>query len=301
MRRLVGIVAGTGVFLGAVTLALAGGPTDPRPGDALLGKSGGVAYVSDPEFAAAATFVGAAAACPELPSKWRLAGGGFELTGGADATQVVATSVPSDLENTFGDDDKTIDDWWRVSAGVSIGTTVTSYAVCTKWSGLKYKNKAVPDSPSGERSHIVKCGRGKVSGGGGSISTSDSYVSSMFPRKRKRWKFSAFDTAGGIGGMNNYVICARGRSFQTFKDEVSVPAGGSSVLLAAECFPGQSVVGGGAKSSGAPGTLSLRASQPYDTADADSVPSNGWAVRAFSTDPGVQTLKVYAICHGLAG
>jgi hypothetical protein len=298
MRRLAGIVAGMGAFLGMVALAGAGGATDPRPGDTLLGKVGGVAYVSDSEFAAAASFLDAGTACPNLPSSnWRIAGGGFALTGGADSAQVVASSHPVDLE-PFGDDDQVIDDWWRVAADVSIGTTVTSYAVCSKWSGIKYKNKAVPNSPAGERSHVVKCGRGKVSGGGGSISTSDSYVSSMFPKKKKRWKFGAFDTLGGIGGMNNYVICARGRSFQIVKDEVSVPAGGSSVLLVAECFPGQSVVGGGAKSSGAPGTLSLRASQPYDTADPDSIPSNGWAVRAFSTDPGVQTLKVYAICHG---
>jgi hypothetical protein len=299
MRRLAGIVAGTGAFLGAVALAGAGAATDPRLGDTLLGKSGGVAYVSDSEFAAGASFLDAAATCPDLPSsKWRITGGGFALTGGADAGQAVASSHPADLDESFGDGDQAIDDWWRASADVSIGTTITSYAVCTKWSGLKHKNKAVPNSPSGERSNIVKCGRGKVSGGGGSISTSDSYVSSMFPRKGKRWKFSAFDTLGGIGGMSNYVICARGRSFQIVKDEVSVPAGGSSVLLAAECFPGQSAVGGGAKSSGAPGTLSLRASQPYDTADLDSIPSNGWAVRAFSTDPGVQTLRVYAICHG---
>jgi hypothetical protein len=300
MRRLAGIVAGAVAFLGTVALAGAGGATDPRPGDALLGKDGGVAYVSDPEFAAAASSVQAATACPNLPSsKWRIVGGGFSLVGGADSGQLVAGSHPADLDDEeFGDDDLALDDWWRVSADVSIGTTVTSYAICTKWDKLKYKNKAVPNSPSGERSHVVKCGRGKVSGGGGSISTSNSYVSSMFPRKGKRWKFSAYDTTGGIGGMNNYVICARGRDFQIVKDEVSVPAGGSSVLLAAECFPGQSVVGGGAKSSGAPGTLSLRASQPYDTSDPDSIPSNGWAVRAFSTDPGAQTLKVFAICHG---
>ena len=298
MKFLVGIAAGLGILLGTAPLAGAGGAIDPRPGDALLGKVGGVTYVSDPEFAAAASYVEAAAACPDAPGKWGLTAGGFSLVGGADSTQVVGSSIPADLGNVFGDDDDVIDDYWRASAGVSVGTTVTSYAICTKWSGLKYKNKPVPDSDTGERTHTVKCGRGQISGGGGSISTSDSYVSSMFPKKKgKQWKFSAFDTVGGIGGMNNYVICARGQTFQIVKDNVNVPAGASSALLAAECFPGQSVVGGGAKSSGAPGTLSLRESRPYDTSDVDSIPSNGWAVRAFSTDPGVQTLRVYAICH----
>lgn len=297
MKLLVGMATGMGLLLGAASPASAGMAPDPRPGDTFLGKSNGVAYVEDADFAAGAEYLEVEAACPDVPGDWKVAGGGFQVSGGADSTHRVAGSHPADLLDFYGDNDLIRDDYWRTAAGVSVGSTVTSYAICTKWSGLKYKSKAVPDSPSGERSHVAKCGRGKISGGGGSISTADSYVSSMFPRKGKRWKFSAFDTIGGIGGMNNYVICARNRDFQIFKDEVSVPAGGSSVLLAAECFPGQSVVGGGAKSSGAPGTLSLRASQPYDTADLDSIPSNGWAVRAFSTDPGVQTLKVYAICH----
>ncbi|HYH61352.1 MAG TPA: hypothetical protein VD766_05760 [Solirubrobacterales bacterium] len=280
--------------------ASAGMAPDPRPGDTLLGKSGGVAYVSDPDFAAMATSTETGAACPDTPGKWRIVGGGFSLVGGADASQRVASSAPADLLDLYGDDDLKRDDFWRIAAVVSVGTTVTSYAICTKWSGLKQKEVTVPDSDSGERSHVAKCGPGKkVSGGGGGISTSDSYVSSMFPKnKSRRWKFSAYDSIGGIGGMHNYVVCARDRDFQIVKDEVSVPAGASSVLFAAECFPGQSVVGGGAKSSGAPGTLSLRASQPYDSSDPDAIPSNGWEARAFSTDPGSQTLRVYAICHG---
>jgi hypothetical protein len=288
-----------GLLLSAASIASAGMAPDPRPGDTYLGKSNGVSYVEDADFAAGADYLEVRAACPDVPGKWKVSGGGFGVSGGADATHQVAGSHPADLLDVYGDDDLILDDYWRVAAGVSIGTTVTSYAICTKWSGLKYKNKPVPNSDTGERTHTVKCGRGQISGGGGSISTADSYVSSMFPKKKgKQWKFSAFDTIGGIGGMDNYVICARGQTFQTVKDNVTVPAGASSVLLAAQCFPGQSVVGGGAKSSGAPGALSLRESRPYDTTDVDSIPSNGWAVRAFSTDPGTQTLRVYAICYG---
>ena len=33
----------------------------------------------------------------------------------------------------------------------------------------------------------------------------------MFPKKFNQWKFSAYDTIGGIGGMNNYVVCVRNR------------------------------------------------------------------------------------------
>ena len=209
MKLLVGIATGLALVLGAASLARAGGvQPDPRLGDTLLGKSDGIAYVNDPDFAAMASFPRVEAACPEAPGKWRIAGGGFDVSGGADASQVVAGSFPADLDDFYGDDDQALDDHWGVSSGVSVGTTVTSYAVCTKWSGLKQKRIEVPNSPSGERSHVAKCGRGKkISGGGGSISTSESYVSSMFPKKARRWKFSAYDAVGGIGGMNNYVVC----------------------------------------------------------------------------------------------
>ncbi len=298
MRLLAGGVAGLALVLVFAPAANGGMAPDPRPGDTLLGKSGGIAYVSDPEFAAMATSIEGGAACPEAPGRWHVAGGGFGLSGGADASHRVLGSSPGDLLDFYGDDDLDLDDYWDVSATVSVGTTVTTYATCTKWDKLKQKRFPAPDGSTGERKHKSKCGRGEVSGGGGHISSGNSYVSSMHPRRTTRWRFSAFDAAGGPGGMDNYVICARGRDFQTVKAAAGVPAGGSSVLIVAECFPGQSVVGGGAKSSGAPGTLSLLASHPYDAADTDSIPSDGWAVRAFSTDPGAQTLKAYAICSG---
>jgi hypothetical protein len=269
---------------------------DPRPGDTYLGKSNGIAYVSDPDFAAMQTNIEGGAACPEAPGKWRIAGGGFELDGGADVTQRVLRSSPGDLLDVYGDNDLKRDDFWGTSATVSVGTTVTTYAICTKWDGIKQKRMDVPDSPSGERSHVAKCKSGRISGGGGGISSGNSYTSSMFPKGKRKWKFAAFDAADGIGGMDSYYVCVRGRDFQIVKDSVGVPAGASSVPLEAQCLPGQSVVGGGAKTSGTPGTLSLRSSQPYDTSDPDDIPSNGWSVRAFSTDPGVQTLKVFAIC-----
>jgi hypothetical protein len=37
-------------------------------------------------------------------------------------------------------------------------------------------------------------------------------------------------------------------------------------------------------------------SRPYDVGDADSIPDDGWEVRAFNTDPGAQAISVFAIC-----
>src|SRR5215210_1313982 len=121
MKFSVGMAAGLSIFLGASAAANAGMAPDPRPGDTLLGKSDGISYVTDADFAAMATFTETGAACPNDPGKWRIAGGGFEVTGGADATQVVASSIPADLLDVYGDNDLKMDDYWRVSAGVSVG------------------------------------------------------------------------------------------------------------------------------------------------------------------------------------
>src|SRR5687767_7037839 len=131
MKAWAGIVAGIGA-LALASSADAGMAPDPRPGDTVLGKSDGISYVSDPDFAAMQTSLEGGAACPETPGKWRVIGGGFELTGGADSTQRVASSTPQDLLDLYGDDDLITDDFWRIGAVVSVGTTLTTYATCAK-------------------------------------------------------------------------------------------------------------------------------------------------------------------------
>jgi hypothetical protein len=224
-------------------------------------------------------------------------GGGFGLAGGADATQRVASSTPSDLYTEYGDPDSQLDDFWRIGATASVGTTLTTYAICAKWDGMKQKRIEVPDSPTGSRKNVVKCGNGKtISGGGGSIGSSNSYTSSMFPKRASRWERRVFDGVGGIGGMANYVVCVPEKDFVITKVKENVNGGVSSDVVVAECPDGRGVVGGGAKTSGPAGTLSLRDSRPVDIGDGDGIPQNGWAARAYNTDPGVQKLTAYAIC-----
>jgi hypothetical protein len=158
------MAAGVALALGGLDSASAGMAPDPRPGDTVLGKANGLTYVSDADFANMQTSTETGATCPDVPGKWRIAGGGFSIEGGADSTQVLGGSTPTDMLDLYGDNDLEMDDFWRVSATVSVGTTVTSYAICTKWDDLKYKRIDVPDSASGERSHIVKPRRRESAG-----------------------------------------------------------------------------------------------------------------------------------------
>jgi len=296
MKLFAGMATGLGLLLGVVPVANGGMAPDPRPGDTFLGKSDGISYVSDPDFAAMAMSLEGGAACPDAPGKWRVTGGGFELSGGADATQRIVSSAPSDLLDLYGDDDSVRDDFWRIGAVVSVGTTLTTYVTCAKWDSIKQKGIEVPGSSSGERKHVAKCGRGEISGGGGSIGSSNSYVSSMFPKSLTRWSFKAFDGVGGIGGMNNYIVCVRNRDFEREKRAFTAPANASSDIITATCPANRSVVGGGVKSGGAPGDLSLRTSKPADDGDVDDIPQNGWSVRAYNTTSDEQAITAFAIC-----
>ena len=296
MKQLVGVGAAIAVALAAAAPAGAGMAPDPRPGDVALGKSDGIAYVSDPDFAAAAMSLEGGAACPDAPGKWRVTGGGFELSGGADATQRVLGSAPSDILDVYGDNDSKSDDYWDVSAVVSIGTTLETYATCAKWDVIRPKRIDVPNSSSGERKHVARCKRGKISGGGGGIGSGGSYVSSMFPKSLTRWSFKALDAADGAGSVDAYVVCVRGQDLTRVKSTTPVPPSASSPEVTAECPAGRSVVGGGAKSSDVPGALSLRATRPVDDGDAGAVPEDGWAVRAHNTTAAPQELTAFAIC-----
>ena len=295
MKLLVGMATGIGLLL-VVPVTNAGMAPDPRPGDTVLGKSDGITYVSDPDFAAMAMSLEGGATCPDVPGKWRVTGGGFELSGGADATQRIASSAPSDLLDLYGDDDLVRDDFWRIGAVVSVGTTLTTYVTCAKWDSIKQKAVEVPDGSASERKHVAKCGRGQISGGGGGIGSSNSYVSSMFPKSLTKWSFRAFDGVGGPGGMNNYFVCVRNRDLTRESRAFTAPANASSDIITATCPANRSAVGGGAKSGGDPGALSLRTSMPADDGDADDIPQNGWAVRAYNTTAQEQDIKAFAIC-----
>ena len=162
-----------------------------------------------------------------------------QVSGGADSTHRVAGSHPSDLLDFYGDDDLILDDYWRVAAGVSIGTTVTSYAICTKWSGLKYKSKSGPGLrhrralPHRQVRPRADLGRRRKHLDHGQLRELD-----VPEEEGKQWKFSAFDTIGGIGGMNNYVVCARGQTFQIVKDNVNCPGGRKQRAPRRRVFPG---------------------------------------------------------------
>ena len=277
-------------------MAPAGMAPDPRPGDTLLGKEGGLAYVSDAEGVTNPEYTEALAACPQTPGPWRIAGGGFQISGSEpESGFTLSASRPLDLLDAYGDNDDDNDDYWQASGDAPLTSTFESFAVCAKSNRLKQKRLDVPDSPSSDRSVTFRCSRGRISGGGGFIATSDSFISSIFPADGKRWKVRLFDTVGGNGGMEAWVICARGFDLDIRRDSSRVPAGESRASFV-RCPSGSHVIGGGAKSTGAADAMNLYASYPLDLTDPGVAPDDAWQANAYNRSATAKKIKAYVIC-----
>ena len=281
-----------------VSPASAGMAPDPRPGDTLLGKAGGLAYVNDPETVTNPDFTNALAACPNAGGQWRLTGGGFQVTGqDAESSFTVAVSRPLDMLDLYGDDDEDYDDYWDTYTASPVGSVFTSFAICTKSEAIRHKREDPGDHSSGNRSAREHCSKGKVVGGGGFIATSDSFLGSTYPRSESQWRIRVFDTIGGIGGMEIWVICARGMPVSIAEKSVEVPPGEARAVVA-RCDAGEHVTGGGVNGSRVASDMNLYGSYPIDLGDPDAIPDDGWQGNAYNRSGVPKVLRAYAICTG---
>lgn len=292
--RLTGALGIVGICLAAP--AQAGMAPDPRPGDTLLGKEGGLAYVSDPETVTNPEFTAALAACPSAGGRWRITGGGFQIAGlMPESMFTLSASRPLDLLDAYGDDDDDFDDYWQSSADAPAGSTLESFAICARSDRLKHKRLDVPDSSSSDRMATLECSRGKVVGGGGFIATSNSFITSLYPGGDDRWKVRLHDVLGGIGGMEAWAVCWRGQDVTVRSERVDVPAG-DALSAFARCRAGEHVTGGGAKAAGAADATNLYASYPVDLGDSDSAPDDGWQGSIYNRSASAKKLKAFAVC-----
>jgi hypothetical protein len=293
MRRGVPFAIVLAVALAVAGHAIAGGAPDPRPGDKLLGKTGGLAYVSDAERATNPGFTQALTSCPGAGGKWRITGGGIRIANNP-ALSTVSSSRPLDI--LFGDDDAISDDYWEASAAAPVDTPITSYAICAKLEGLEYRSVTTPDQPTEERTATDRCPAGtKVTGGGGFIATTGSRMTSMHPTGKRKWSIGAYDTIGGFGATTSDFVCLKSKHLTTVVEKRTIPEGLAETQTAT-CPKGSHVTGGGARISKGPAVGLLNSSYPLDGNDKDKAPDDAWTAIGHNEAVGPLKLSVYAIC-----
>jgi hypothetical protein len=302
MKTIVRVAAFSSVVLALSmpTSAFGGTPIDPNVGDHVYGTTGGVRYASDSQpFDLTDQYAGVAAGCGG--PRWRTIGGG-SAAGGAVSQAWLAATRPNDFTDvdTFGDDG------WEAAGFGPDGASVTAYSICIRDGVLAYPVTTVPSSPSADRTGSIGCGapRWHATDGGAFIATTGSWVTSSFPTDSgdpkvtpdDGWTGAVYDSVGGTGGFEVYGVCAAQVRLRYVKGKPATLTAGRTVVLRAACGPGEHVVGGGARVTGASGTARSVASAPYDGRDADHFPDDGWMSRVHSLSGGKRKVTPFAIC-----
>ena len=151
-----------------------------------------------------------------------------------------------------------------------------------------------PACPAG--THVV--------GGGAEIggSAAESHITSTYPadgidpdpRPDDGWLATVWHGSGSPKAFDVMSICAQGKTrYRTISHAVTA---GNARTLAAPCPRGTHVSGGGVKGGAAAAEAYVNSSYPYDGADADGAPDDGWKARVYNITANKAMMKVYAIC-----
>jgi hypothetical protein len=294
------------VLVAGGALALCGtaaaGVFDPRPGDEVIGKTGGLKYIKDPApfdpgnsgYASDAIFCG----------NRHVTGGGASLTG-STASKFIETTLPRDF---FGDADDVHDDSWDASGYGDDGKRLTAFGICKRGGKLRYRYKDVPDSPTGNRSAKVSCGGAgyHAVGGGSLIAPTESWLNSSHPydgsdpnkRPDDGWTTKVFDPVGGIGGYVMEAICQRHGDLAYVRQRAGAVDAGDAASPTAACARKAHVLGGGLKLGGPANQARAAGSYPIDRGDDGKVPDDGWRAVGYNLAGEPKAVTSYAICEG---
>jgi len=274
--------------------ASAGFNPDPLPGDQQLGKAGGIAYVRDDETTVTPSFTVVLTGCPTVGGAWRITGGGFATS---LPVNFINATRPMDLLDALGDDDTDPDDYWEVESGLSAsGSTLSGWSICMKEPKLKYKTETAPPSDDPGRSFAAGCpGKTKPTGGGGFISSTGSFLGSLYPSGRS-WKAAAHNAENDSNFTADFA-CLKSKRVKTVSKTVRVTAN-TSITPRTLCPATSHVLGGGVKFAGPAESGLAFESAPIDGSDADQIPDDGWRAGVSNQTAGTEKAGVYATCLG---
>ncbi len=272
--------------------AFAGFAADPNIGDKQLGRNDGIAYVKDAETVVDTGSTLASAGCPGKGDAWRVAGGGFDA---GHSFNLINMSRPLD----HSDADTAPDDYWEVeSNSADGGTKITSYAICMKEPKLKYVSAVAPDSATSERKLSVDCpGKSEPISGGGSISHSDSFLTSLYS-KGGTWTAAVHDFNAGTGNFTADAVCLRSKRLERVPVRPilidPVTQVNIKILCEAPAQPMGSLYQLIRPTLGPDPTF---ASFPIDGNDKDRIPDDGMQIGVKNTTTEPVTVRASAMCY----
>lgn len=273
-----------------------------------LGGSDGVRYVRTtatiPASSGAATSARAVATCPV---GWEAVGGGHTIQTGKD--RGISAGMKLGKRQWFA----------RAWQADHAATTLTTYAVCLRATGMIEEDQTEHGLPAGPLSvdQSGSCPGGHVISGGvtytggnpdGPILAADPEdftLNSSYPVDDTSdvgtipddgWRGRVHYTGDNEESVSVFLWCLDGKLPAYRKASVTVPAG-EAMRTRALCPIGRPVLGGGVRASGPGDASHVINSRPIDTGDAGTVPEDGWRGAVMNTSDQDLTLTVHAVCR----
>jgi hypothetical protein len=194
-------------------------------------------------------------------------------------------------------------------------TTLTTYAVCLRTTGMNEEDQTEYGLPEGPvtMDQSGSCPDGHVISGGVTYSgafweATDAEkftLNSNYPVDDSSdvgtipddgWRGRVHYTGDGDHILSVFLWCMSGKLPAYTKASVIVPAG-ESMRTRALCPVGRPVLGGGVRASGPGDASHITKSRPIDTRDAGTVPDDGWRGAITNTSDQDLTMTVYAVCR----
>jgi hypothetical protein len=265
-------------------LALAVSPA----GAATIGKSHGLLYASKSGSVATSsgepTSGDVSVFCPK---PYTAIGGGATITGSAARTFLSSDTNESNRS------------WyaqaWHTNEPKS---TLTTIAICSKSKSLT-RDRGVSTTGPGPvvASGDETCTSGNpISGGALAVGEPSSwFLNSTYPKSIDSWQAYAGYTGASSASLLVDIVCTDGAKPRYVQENVHV-APAAVATVKAPCKHGKAVEGGGGYLSDNSLEAHILKSLPYDGADKDKVPDDGWSVKARNDSGAAKTLYVSASC-----
>ncbi|MFO1540421.1 MAG: hypothetical protein ACKOTZ_08235, partial [Chloroflexota bacterium] len=261
------------------------GAAAPASAGATLGRTGRLVYRIGRSAVVGIGFDGTAVAgCPR---------GTLAIGSGGDVRAAVGSAWLSALRLRDGtDEDALPDDGALVTAHGPQAARIRGFAICIDRGVLvPHWVTEFVDPGEPERVAFVGCSLGGTVAlsGGVTFETSLGWIASLWPYDDgdpgetvdDGWAVSLFDAGGGDTPARLDLVCASRTGPISFRRSLGVPlAPGGSAVATVRCKRGSHAISGGVSAIGSADDVRVTASIPWDGADRDRVPDDGWRVRA---------------------
>lgn len=257
-------------------------------GAAVIGRSGGLAYVSkEKTLKQAPADETSAATSVFCPKGYKALGGGASVAG-PPATTFLSSNT-----------NQTNSSWYASAYHSNAGSkTLEVFGICSKSKRIfNARALATVDAAPAVGHGTAACPSGEVISGGALFIGEDTdwFLNTTEESVSNGWEVYAQHRSGSSSSLLVDVICKAGPDPDRRSATTSLPVGATKTVKKS-CPADEVAAGGGGLLGGDAGEAHILASAPYDGGDKGKVPDDGWRLKARNDVGAAKMVKVDVVC-----